>query len=294
ENKIAFLTSLKKDPGFIARNLMDAGVVGFRFCVLENIGYTQHQKITWFDAYTDVMAASFSHPNMVILLKNGNMVTNVSHETPGIRSEKRLGTPNVGTNISHEIHPGMDDTRFHHVNGLITKSEIRSICLSRLKLVKNDHVLWDIGSGSGSISIEAALSIPRGKVFAIEKNKDRTGDITHNIKKFTCSNVQVMPLDFPDGIETMPPPDRIFVGGGGKNLGAVLDAACEHLMETGIIVINTVVIQNMERAFTCLEQKQFAPKMVQVQISRSRAMPFGTRLASLNPVWIIFGTKPTS
>ncbi len=292
ETKVAFLTNPKKDPGFIARRLMDTGVDGFQFCVLENIGYTPHQKITWFDSYTDVMTTSFSRPNMVILLKDGNTVTDVAHETPGSGAGKRPGNPNAVTDVAHEIHLGMDDDRFHHAKGLITKSEIRSISLSRLKLVKKDHVLWDIGSGSGSVSMEAALSIPLGKVFAIEKNKERTKDITHNIKKFRCSNVQVVLLDFPDGAQSLPSPDRIFVGGGGKNLDAVLDAACDHLIETGIIVINTVVIQNMERAFTCLEQKLFAPEMVQVQISRSRAMPSGTRLESLNPVWIIFGTKP--
>lgn len=272
ENKVAFLTSPKKDPGFIARNLIKENVADFRFCVLENIGYTPEQKITWYHSYADVMAAEFSHPNMVILLRERPMPTDVSHET----------------------FPGMDDDMFQHAKGLITKSEIRSISLSRLKLVKNDHIFWDIGSGSGSVGIEAALAIPCGKVFAIEKNRHRTADIIHNIQKFRCSNVQLVSQDFPDETHTLPRPDRIFVGGGGKNLDIVLDAACDCLVENGIIVINTVLIQNMERAFTFLENKQFAPAMVQVQVSRSQAMPFGTRLEPLNPVWIISGTKPIS
>lgn len=272
ENKVAFLTSPKKDPVFIARNLIRENVSGFGFCVLENIGYTPDQKITWYHSYADVMADTFSHPNMVILLRDNDLPANVSHET----------------------YPGMDDDLFQHAKGLITKSEIRSISLSRLKLVKKDHVLWDIGSGSGSVSIEAALAIPEGSVFAIEKNRRRTKDIIHNIKKFRCPNIQLVPQDFPDDAHILPRPDRIFVGGGGKNLATVLEAACDHLRETGIIVINTVLIQNMERAFTFLENRKFSPRMAQVQVSRSRAMPFGTRLESLNPVWIISGTKPMS
>ena len=106
--------------------------------------------------------------------------------------------------------------------------------------------------------------------------------------------MQLVSQDFPDETHTLPRPDRIFVGGGGKNLDIVLDAACDCLVENGMIVINTVLIQNMERAFTFLENKQFAPAMVQVQVSRSQAMPFGTRLEPLNPVWIISGTKPMS
>lgn len=272
ENKAAFLTSPKKDPGFIARNLIRENISGFGFCVLENIGYTRDQKITWYHSYADVMADTFSHPNMVVLVRNKDLSANVSHET----------------------YPGMEDDLFQHAKGLITKSEIRSISLSRLKLVKKDHVLWDIGSGSGSVSVEAALAIPEGSVLAIEKNRQRTQDIIHNIKKFRCPNIQVVSRNFPDEAHTLPVPDRIFVGGGGKNLDTVLEAACDFIVETGIIVINTVLIQNMERAFTFLENRQFAPRMVQVQVSRSQAMPFGTRLEALNPVWIISGTKPMS
>lgn len=271
-NKAAFLTSPTKDPGFIARSLIKENVSGFRFCVLENIGYTPDQKITWYHSYAGVMAARFSHPNMVILLRDQHTPADVSHET----------------------YPGMDDNLFQHAKGLITKSEIRSISLSRLKLVRKDHILWDIGSGSGSVSIEAALAIPEGKVFAIEKNRRRTTDIIHNSKKFRCKNIQVLPMDFPDAAAELPPPDRIFVGGGGKKLDTVLAAACDCLMKTGIIVINTVLIQNMERAFTFLENRQFSPAIVHVQVSRSQAMPFGTRLEPLNPVWIISGTKPMS
>jgi precorrin-6B C5,15-methyltransferase / cobalt-precorrin-6B C5,C15-methyltransferase len=271
ENKVAFLTSPSGDPVFIAKNLIRQGVSAFNFCVLENLGDLEKEKITWFDTPAHVLDQAFSHPNVVILLKKNALPLE---------------------NVSHETHLGMADDRFQHANGLITKSEIRSISLSKLKLFKKDHVLWDIGSGSGSVAIEASFTIPLGQVVAIEKNNERILDITHNIKQFHCPNVLAKRLDFPEGADTLPRPDRIFVGGGGKNLGHVLDTACDFLMEAGIIVINTVLIQNMERAFTCLEKKQFNPAMIQVQVSCSRTMPYGTRLEALNPVWIISGTKP--
>ncbi len=63
-------------------------------------------------------------------------------------------------------------------------------------------------------------------------------------------------------------------------------------MPSGIIVINAVLIQNVTTAFTCLEKNGFNPEMIQLQISRSQPMPFGTRMESLNPVWVITGTKP--
>jgi precorrin-6Y C5,15-methyltransferase (decarboxylating) len=214
---------------------------------------------------------SFSHPNVVVLLKKGSANS---------------------ADVSHETHSGMEEDRFSHANGLITKSEIRSISLSKLKLTRPSHVLWDIGAGSGSVSIEAALIIPDGHVIAIEKNRDRIADIRNNVKQFHCDNIQIAHLAFPEKTETLPRPDRIFVGGGGNHLSAILEAACERLLPSGILVINAVLIQNVTTAFTCLTHRQFNPEMIQVQISRARSMPYGTRMEPLNPVWIIYGTKP--
>jgi precorrin-6Y C5,15-methyltransferase (decarboxylating) len=269
--KAVFLTRPSADPPYIARCLLDHHLYDFRLCVLENLGNPEKETISWFEHPGEMLNRSFSHPNVVILLKKG---------------------AGNSADVSHETHPGMAEDRFSHANGLITKSEIRSISLSKLKLTRPSHVLWDIGAGSGSVSIEAALTIPDGHVVAIEKNRDRIADIRHNAKQFHCDNVQIAHLAFPEKIETLPRPDRIFVGGGGRHLPGILDTACERLLPSGILVINAVLIQNVTTAFTCLENHQFNPEMIQVQISRSRSMPYGTRMESLNSVWIISGTKP--
>jgi precorrin-6B C5,15-methyltransferase / cobalt-precorrin-6B C5,C15-methyltransferase len=274
ETRVAFLTSPAQDPVFIAQKIIDHHLSGFRLCVLENLGDKQKETITWFETPAQVLRRSFSHPNVVILLKPAAI--------EAIDPE----------NVSHETHPGMADDRFRHVNGLITKSEIRSISLSKLKLVRKDHVLWDIGSGSGSVGIEASLSLPAGQVVAIEKNNARVCDIQYNVNQFNCHNVRVKHLEFPTGADTLPRPDRVFVGGGGRALKEILETACDCLLTSGIIVVNTVLVQNMEQAFAFLENNRYHPEMIQVQISRSRNMPFGTRLESLNPVWVISGTKP--
>jgi precorrin-6B C5,15-methyltransferase / cobalt-precorrin-6B C5,C15-methyltransferase len=274
ETRVAFLTSPARDPVFIAKKIIDHHLSGFRLCVLENLGDKENETITWFETPAQLLNRSFSHPNVVILLKQGASAASDPEK------------------VSHETHPGMTDDRFRHVNGLITKSEIRSITLSKLKLVRKDHVLWDIGSGSGSVGIEASLAIPAGQVLAIEKNDSRISDIRHNVNRFDCHNVRIKHLDFPTDAHTLPRPDRVFVGGGGRNLKEILETACDRLLTSGIIVVNTVLVQNMAQAFAFLEKNRYQPEMIQVQISRSKDMPFGTRLESLNPVWIISGTKP--
>ncbi len=270
ELKVAFLTDPQNNPQFIAKELIDQGLFNFKFCVLENLGDTEKETITWFDSLNKVKDKSFSEPNIVILINQTNDRVSIPHET----------------------YAGMNDSLFKHSKGLITKSEIRSISLSKLKLIKKDHILWDIGSGSGSVGIEASFQIPWGQVIAIEKQSNRISDIIVNIKNFNCSNIKVVNATFPEGIEELKPPDRVFIGGGGKNLEQIINLSCEKLSQYGIIVVNTVLMQNLDIAVRVLKKHLVNPEVIQVQVSRSKKMPYGDRFEALNPVWIISGSKP--
>lgn len=269
EKKIAFLTDPHFDPAFIARNLIKNGMWDFRLCVLEQLGNPEKQEIIWFDNFERVQEQPFSQPNIVILIRK-------------ISGKERL---------SHKTHIGMPDNLYRHEKGMITKSEIRSIVLSKLKLIRRDHIMWDIGSGSGSVGIEASFQIPWGQVYSIEKSPERIPDIIHNIKNFNCPNVKVMNTIFPEGIDKMKPPDRIFIGGGGKALGKITDICCQKLSDFGIIVVNTVLIQNLEAALNAMQSYNIEPSVVQIQVSRSQKMPFGDRFKALNPIWTISGSK---
>ncbi len=269
ENKIAFLTSPDMNPGVISEMMIKEGIYDFRFCVLENLGANGKEKLSWFDNIDLVRQETFQEPNIVILLK-------------------RLGHKNI---VSRETHIGMENSLFKHSRGLITKSEIRSVTLSKLKLYKKDHVLWDIGSGSGSVGIEASFLIPWGLVYAVEKNPGRISDIVHNIKNFNCSNVKVLNSEFPVGIEDLRTPDRIFIGGGGENMAQIMETCCEKLSPYGVIVVNTVLLQTIGTVMACLEKHKFKSEITQLQVSKSKSMPYGERLEAMNPVWIISGSK---
>ncbi len=269
ENKIAFLTSPEMNPGYISEMLMKEGIYDFRFCVLENLGHKDNEKISWFDNIDLVRQQIFQEPNIVILLKRHLRKNPVSRET----------------------YIGMEDSLFKHSKGLITKSEIRCVTLSRLKLIKKDHVLWDIGAGSGSVGIEASFLIPWGMVYAIEKHPGRISDIVHNIKNFDCSNVKVLNAEFPAGVEELRTPDRIFIGGGGENMRQIMEVCCEKLSSYGTIVVNTVLFQTIGTVKACLDKYKFVTEITQIQVSKSRTMPYGDRLEAMNPVWIISGSK---
>jgi precorrin-6Y C5,15-methyltransferase (decarboxylating) len=187
------------------------------------------------------------------------------------------------------LHFGMPDNAFRHERGLITKSEIRAVTLSKLMLDRPDLVLWDLGAGSGSVGIEAARFLPGGWVYAVEKRAERIEQIAENRDRFGVGNLTAVAADLPGGMEGLPDPDRVFVGGGGKGLPEILRAAAGRLRGGGVIVVNTVLIQSVSAAVEVLKDLELTTDLIQIQVSVARAMPWGERLGAQNPVWIIQG-----
>jgi precorrin-6Y C5,15-methyltransferase (decarboxylating) len=185
---------------------------------------------------------------------------------------------------------GTPDECFEHQQGLITKSEVRAVTLAKLRLGPG-QVLWDLGAGSGSIAMEASLLIGKGRMVAVEKSPRRIAQIKANARRFHVRHLSVVQAELPEGLNGLPTPDRIFIGGGGKDLTGIIAAAAGYLGPGGLVVINTVLLQNANGAVATLQKLGFATEFVQVQIHRSQPMPYGERLEALNPVWIITGLR---
>jgi len=265
ENKIAVLTDPTNNPARLAARLLEKQVLNYKICVLEAMGSVS-EKVNWY-TLTEAARMKFADPNMVVLKRS-----------PSDTKDKErlfLGTP---------------DNWYDHQKGLITKSEIRAITLSKLRLA-TDHILWDLGAGSGSVAAEAALLIKKGKIFAVEKKSERITQIKNNKKKFGIGNLKAIQAELPQGLEELPRPDRIFIGGGGKQLKSIITAAAQYLKPKGLMVINTVLIPNVETARATLEKLDFETEVIQAQINRSRKMPWAERLEAQNPVWIISGFR---
>jgi precorrin-6Y C5,15-methyltransferase (decarboxylating) len=260
---LCVLTDPANSPEVIAEVVRKHGY-SWNMRVLEKLG-DDEEKVSQIDPCAFDFAA-FAQPNVVVLQK-GDL-----SDPPG---PLRLGTP---------------DHWFIHEKGLITKAPVRTLSLSMLQL-EPAHILWDLGAGSGSVGLEAALFLPRGFVYAVEKNPARVGQIQANAERFNVKNLSVLQADAPEGLDGLPRPDRVFIGGGGKGLSDVLGAAMQALNHEGNIVINTVLLETLNQAVSLLEEKGFAVSLTQAQISQSKNMPWGRRMEALNPVWIIMGEK---
>lgn len=280
-NKIGILTDNTRTPGWIAKFLIENNLTHFRLCVLERLG-TPAQTISWHQDMHGVTETTFTTPNVVILT--------ASESTRGGRSNK-TACSDVVPDVCPSVWPGMPDQMFAHQKGLITKSEIRSISISKLSLGSKNHTVWDLGAGSGSVGIEASRFVPEGRVFAVEKNQSRIADILANRQNFKATNLQVIQGDALDVMADLPDPDRIFIGGGGRDLLQIMGKAGTRLKPGGVMVVNTVLIQNTGPVLDLLKQMGFTAELVQILVSRSKPMPVGERLEALNPVWIISGEK---
>ena len=192
--------------------------------------------------------------------------------------EKKFKTPNLLIVENPEdlffqpsFNFGKPDDMFEHESGLITHPEVRAITLSKLSLdnVKN---LWDIGAGSGSVGIEAALLNPYLKVFSIEKNDGRYEQIIANKKKYTSNNVITCKGNALEICLSLTRPERIFIGGGGEQLSDLLTICYKRLLNGGIMIVNTVTIESFDIVRQFSKKIQNEIDCISVQISRLKKL----------------------
>lgn len=174
---------------------------------------------------------------------------------------------------------GADESSFAHRAGLITKAEVRAVVLGKLDLPTRG-VLWDVGAGSGSVSVEAARLAPGLRVFAVERDPEACVQIRVNA---SGTAVSVIEGAAPAALAGLPPPDRVFVGGGGLD---ALDAALARLRPGGVAVATYAVIASALAAADRLGS------LVQLHVSRATVIgpDHQFRLQAENPVFVVWGT----
>jgi precorrin-6Y C5,15-methyltransferase (decarboxylating) len=258
EDTVAVLTDPGHDPAGVARLLLEHDLGPFRMCVLEAMGTTS-ERVGWHELRR-AASKKFQEPNIVVLKRR--------HDRPDRKKPLFLGAP---------------DAWFEHEKGLITKAEVRAVTLSKLRLCPR-HTLWDLGAGSGSVAVEAALFITAGKILAVEKDPRRVEQIKANAKRFGVENLRAVQAALPEGLAGLPRPHRVFIGGGGRDLPGIITAAARCLRPGGILVVNTVLLKNLNAASETLRHLGFRTEIVQIQVLRGQDMPFSARLEALNPV----------
>ena len=258
---LALYTDPKNSPDAIARKMLDRGQTGWACHVLEDLG-APGEGISSL-SLEETARTEFSALNLLVL--------------------QRTGTPIA-------LHPGLSDGAFIHQDGLITKSEVRAVALAKLRLLPQ-HTLWDLGAGSGSVGLEACALLRQGCVVAVEKNPDRVEQIKANRACFGAANLDVVRAELPRGMDGLLEPDRIFLGGGGKNLADIMRAALKRLKPGGVMVVSAVRLEALQTARAVFEEHGLTPDIVQIQVGTGAPLAGGTYFKAQNPVFLISAAK---
>lgn len=181
---------------------------------------------------------------------------------------------------------GLEDEQFERDKVPMTKSEVRSISLSRLEL-RRDSVVYDVGAGTGSVSVEAALQAPEGMVYAIEKKPEAVALIDRNRKKFGAANLQVVEGMAPEALEDLPVPTHAFIGGSSGNLKAILELLLKK--NPGIrIVINAIALETVSEALACVRKLPLERvDIASVSVGKARSVGSYHMMMGQNPVYVI-------
>jgi len=189
--------------------------------------------------------------------------------------------------------PGIPDEHFERAEKVpITKEEVRTIQLSKARL-KPGQTVYDIGCGSGSISVEAGIQIESsGKVIAIDYDENAVELTKKNLKKFNLSNVSVFFGNAKEKISDLEMADVIFIGGTGGDTSDIVRLSENKLKTGGRIVIGIILIETLYSVLQILDTLKFdSVDITQVTISKSRKTTTGTMMLARNPVTIISATK---
>lgn len=189
--------------------------------------------------------------------------------------------------------PGIPDEYFDRTEDVpITKEEARAVQISKARLSEG-NVVYDIGCGSGSITVEAALQIGNaGKVYAVDVDPKAAELTQRNLAKFGVSNVEVILSDAKGRIPGLPDADTVFIGGTGGDTQEIIRLCHGKLKSGARIVIGVILIETLYSVLDVIYKLDFSEvDVTQVTVSKSKKTSTGTMMLARNPVTVISATK---
>ena len=183
--------------------------------------------------------------------------------------------------------PGLPDEAFERGDVPMTKQEVRAAVLAKLAVHPED-ILWDVGAGTGSVSVELALAAPRGRVYAVECRPEGCALIKANREKFRTRNLVLVEGLAPAALSDLPAPDAVFIGGSKGSLAAIVDAALDKNPDARICV-SAIALESLSAAVAALTAKGRTVQVSQIAVSRARAVGGLHLMMAQNPIYLITG-----
>lgn len=269
--ELFLVTSGGEDPSRLSGELVQAGFGDARVTVAERLSYPD-ERITCATA-SEIAGQTFDDLNVMLIDFAGS-----------------AGSPAGASRAASSRWPyassGIPDELFIRGDVPMTKQEVRAVALAKLRLTATDTV-WDVGAGTGSVSIEAALVARAGSVWAVERNAAGVRLIRENADAFGCGNVHAVPGVAPEALAKLPVPDAVFVGGSAGELPSIVEAALEMNSQVRLCV-PCVTVETLTEACTLLSGSRFKGfEACQVSAARAEAVGSHHLMKAQNPVFLV-------
>lgn len=264
-------TSGGEDPSRLSGELVQAGFGDARVTVAERLSYPD-ERITCATA-SEIAGQTFDDLNVMLIEFAGG-----------------AGSPAGASRAASSRWPyassGIPDELFIRGDVPMTKQEVRAVALAKLRLTATDTV-WDVGAGTGSVSIEAALVARAGSVWAVERNAAGVRLIRENADAFGCGNVHAVPGVAPEALAKLPVPDAVFVGGSAGELPSIVEAALEKNSQVRLCV-PCVTVETLTEACALLSGSRFKGfEACQVSAARAEAVGSHHLMKAQNPAFLV-------
>lgn len=263
--ELFLVTSGGEDPSRLLGELVQAGFGDARVTVAERLSYPD-ERITCATA-SEIAGQTFDDLNVMLIEFAGGAGSPANSRWPYASS-------------------GIPDELFIRGDVPMTKQEVRAVALAKLRLAATDTV-WDVGAGTGSVSIEAALVARAGSVWAVERNAAGVRLIRENADAFGCVNVHAVPGVAPEALAKLPVPDAVFVGGSAGELPSIVEAALEKNSQVRLCV-PCVTVETLTEACALLSGSRFKGfEACQVSAARAEAVGSHHLMKAQNPVFLV-------
>ncbi len=271
---VGLFTSEANDPPLVAKELLARGLDYFRAYVCENLGGPD-ERVTQGEL-ADIQEMEFAPLNVMILKRKPGRP---DLPRPGRGSFRRFGNPD---DVFAQSRPK---------SGLITQVEVRAIALAQLD-VQPGSIVWDVGAGSGSVAIEAAQLADPGVVYAIEQDAADYHLILANADTFGVRNLKALHGTAPAVFADLPAPDAIFVGGTGREVARLLEAAYQVLRPGGRLVANVATLEMLSATYAALKALAGSVQCLLVNVARGTEQLETLRFEAVNPTFLLRVAKP--
>lgn len=225
------------------------------------------------------------HVGENLALENERIVSGEAAELTGLDCGGLCAVIVENPAFERGVRACMPDGEFVRAKAPMTKAEVRCVAVAKLGIAA-DSVCWDIGAGTGSVSVEAALRCGEGRVFAVEREAEAVELINKNKIKFGCDNIETVFGEAPEVLAALPAPDRVFIGGSGGRLGEIC-AAVRAKNPAALVVAAAVTLETLSELAELFSEDR---EIIQLAVTRAKKVGKHTMFSAENPVFLVKGT----